>query len=105
MPRLSHSKEISIKVSLGTIKLGLPGCSSLKEKRSILRPLLTRLHKEYNVSVSEIGLQDIWQSTWIGAVILSNDANHNDRLLNKLVDYIDSAYPEFQVEEYHIENY
>lgn len=105
MPRLTHSKEISIKVSLCTIKLGLPGCSSLKEKRSILRPLLTRLHKEYNVSVSEIGLQDIWQSAWIGAVILSNDSNHNKRVLNGLEDFIESNFPEIQVEEHHIDNY
>ena len=105
MPRLTHSKETSIKVSLCTIKLGLPGCNSLKEKRSILQPLLIRLHKEFTVSASEIGLQDIWQSARIGAVILSNDSIHNNRVLNKLVDFIESNFPEIQVEEHHIENY
>jgi len=105
MPRLNRPKEMSIKVSLCTIKLGLPGCDSLKEKRSILKPLLTRLHKEFNVSASEIGLQDIWQSARIGAVLLSNDSNHNNRVLNKLVDFIESTFPEIQVEEHHIDNY
>ena len=43
-----------------TIHLHLPACSSLKEKRGRLKPLLARLHKEFNVSVAEMDLQDKW---------------------------------------------
>jgi uncharacterized protein len=48
-------------VSLLTLKLTLPGCGSLKQKRSLLSPILARLHKEFNLSVAEIGLQDFWK--------------------------------------------
>jgi uncharacterized protein YlxP (DUF503 family) len=43
-------------MSLGllTIHLHLPGCASLKEKRGRLKPLLTRLHREFNISAAEI---------------------------------------------------
>jgi len=33
-----------------TLELHLPGCSSLKEKRGRLKPVLTALHREFNVS-------------------------------------------------------
>ena len=92
-------------VSMCTIKLDLPGYSSLKQKRSLLQPILTRLHKEFNVSAAEIGLQDVWQSAWIGCVLLSNDADHNSQVLNRVLDFIETHFPEIQIDESHIENY
>lgn len=103
MPRYIHEKDFSIMVTMCTIKLILPGCGSLKEKRSLIQPLLSRLHKEFNISVSEIGLQDVWQSSWIGCVLISNDANHNSQVLNKMVDFIGFNFPEMQVEQFHFE--
>ncbi|OQY29775.1 MAG: hypothetical protein B6243_10930, partial [Anaerolineaceae bacterium 4572_5.2] len=39
-------------MSLGllTLHIQISGCSSLKEKRGRLKPLLARLHREFNVS-------------------------------------------------------
>ena len=91
-------------LTLLTLKLYLPGCSSLKEKRSRLQPILVHLRKEFNVSVSEIGLQDVLQSDWIGIASLSNDSVHNEQVLNNVVKYIESNYPDEQILESHIEN-
>ncbi len=96
-------KGISHSISLMTVKLSLPGCGSLKQKRSLLQPILARLHKEFNISVAEIGLQDVWQSAWIGCSLISNDANHNAELLNKVGAFIENHFPEAQVDEFHIE--
>jgi uncharacterized protein len=56
-----------------TIHLHLPGCSSLKEKRGRIKPLIARLHREFNVSVAEMDLQDKWQETVIGCAMLGSD--------------------------------
>jgi uncharacterized protein len=90
-------------LTLLTFKLILPGCGSLKQKRSLLSPILARLHKEFNVSTAEIGLQDVWQSAWLGCAILSIDADHNDRVLQKVVKFVETHFLEVQVEEFHIE--
>ncbi len=90
--------------SLLVLKLTLLGCGSLKQKRSLLAPILARLHKEFNLSAAEIGLQDVWQSAWLGCAIVSNDADHNARVLNKVVEFVETHFPEVQVEEFHIEN-
>ena len=105
MTRETHRSEKSIMVSMLTIKLILPGCQSLKEKRSSIQPLLSRIRKEFNISVSEIGLQDVWQSAWIGCVILSNDADHNSQVLNNVVTFIESHFQNLEIAEHHIESH
>ena len=90
-------------VTLLTLKLSLPSSKSLKQKRSLLSPILARLHKEFNLSAAEIGLQDVWQSAWLGCALLSTDADHNAQVLNKVVEFVETHFPEIQVEEFHIE--
>ena len=55
-------------VALCLVRLHLPTAGSLKEKRMLLRSLKDRLREHYNVSVSEIGHQDLWQRCTLGIV-------------------------------------
>jgi uncharacterized protein YlxP (DUF503 family) len=57
-----------------TIHLHLPACSSLKEKRGRLKPILARLRKEFNVSVAEMDLQDKWTEAVIACAMVNSDA-------------------------------
>ena len=57
-----------------TIHLHLPACASLKEKRGRLKPLISRLHREFNVSVAEMDLQDKWQEAVIACAMVNSDA-------------------------------
>ena len=91
-------------LTLLTLKLYLTGCYSLKEKRSRLQPLQTRLRKEFNVTVSEIGLQDVWQSAWIGVALVSNDSVHNEQVLNEVIKFVENNYPDEQILESHLES-
>jgi uncharacterized protein YlxP (DUF503 family) len=72
-----------------TLHLHFAGCGSLKEKRRRLKPLLNRLHKEFNISVSEVGYQDVWQDTLIACALISSDHNHTQRSLQKISDWVD----------------
>jgi uncharacterized protein YlxP (DUF503 family) len=45
---------------------------SLKDKRSVLKRVTVRLKQKYNISVSELDFQDVWQSTKIGIVAISS---------------------------------
>ncbi len=56
-----------------TIHLHLPGCSSLKEKRGYIKPLISRLHREFNVSVAEVDRQDQWQEAVIVCAMVGNN--------------------------------
>ncbi|MCJ7659178.1 MAG: DUF503 domain-containing protein, partial [Anaerolineales bacterium] len=63
-------------IGILTIKIHLPGCSSLKEKRRRLKPLIERLHREFNISVAEIDHLDVWQTSMIACAPVSNDHRH-----------------------------
>ena len=81
-------------VGLLTLHLELPGCASLKEKRSRLKPLLARLHREFNISVAELERQDAWRETVIACALVSNDARHTQRSLQVVVDWVENNWPD-----------
>jgi uncharacterized protein len=60
-------------IGLLTIHLNLPGCASLKEKRGRLKPLLARLHRQFNISVAEMEFQDKWGEALISCGMVAND--------------------------------
>ena len=84
-------------IGLLTLHIRLPGCGSLKEKRSRLKPLLARLHREFNISAAEVDLLDVWQESVVACAVVSNDARHNDRLLQKIVDWVERDWPDVDV--------
>lgn len=91
-------------VALLTIHLHLPGCTSLKHKRSRLKPLLSRIHREFNVSAAEIGLNDHWQEGLIGCALVSNDNGHAHRALQRVVAFIPENWPDLEIIDFRIEN-
>ena len=88
-------------VGLLTLYLELPGCASLKEKRSRLKPLLARLHREFNISVAELERQDAWRETVIACALVSNDVGHTQRSLQVVVDWVEKNWPDASL----IDNY
>ncbi|HVN56235.1 MAG TPA: DUF503 domain-containing protein [Anaerolineaceae bacterium] len=81
-------------VGLLTLHLHLPGCTSLKEKRSRIKPILARLHREFNISTAEIDRQDAWQEAVIACALVSNDAVHIRRSLQEVVKYFEKNWPD-----------
>ncbi|MCK6480299.1 MAG: DUF503 domain-containing protein [Planctomycetes bacterium] len=51
----------------------VPGCLSLKEKRSVVKGLLERARSRFNASVAEVGAQDLLQRATVGAALVAND--------------------------------
>lgn len=72
-----------------SIKFYLHGNRSLKGKRQVVRSIKSRLKNDFNVSVAEVGDQDILQSLHIGISAVASDRPYMDGLLTKVVDAID----------------
>ena len=90
-------------VAVLTLHLRLPGCASLKEKRSLIKPVLARLHREFNLSVAELDSQDMHHEAVLGFATLSADATQNTRLLQQAITFIQTHFPHLEVMEDHIE--
>ena len=70
------------------IQLVLHGVTSLKQKRSIVKSVIGRLQSRFNVSVSEVDLQDAKAAALIGIAVVSNDARFLDQQLDTVLDFM-----------------
>ncbi len=86
-----------------TIHLHLPACSSLKEKRGRIKPLIARLHREFNVSVAEMDLQDKWREAVIACAMIGNDATQLQRSLQTVSKWVEANWPDGQIMDQAIE--
>ena len=66
-----------------TWELSLPGCSSLKEKRSVIRSLRDRLRDKFNVSVAETALQDVHERAELTIALVASDGRLAESVLQK----------------------
>ena len=92
-------------MSLGLLSLHihLPGCSSLKEKRRRLKPFMVRLQREFNISVSEVDHQDVWQDALIACALVSNNKKHTQRSLQQVVKWIESSWLDLELVDDYLE--
>ncbi len=91
-------------IGILTLHLHIPGCKSLKEKRSRLKPLLSRLHKEFNISVAEMDANDVWQSAVIACAVVSNDKAQAQRILQTVCEWVERNWQDVTIvdEEFEI---
>ena len=92
-----------MKIGILQMHLFLPGCTSLKEKRGRIKPLLSRLHQEFNVTIAEIDLQDTWQEALIGCAIISNDSGIIHKSFEKIKTFTESFFTEIILSEDKVE--
>jgi uncharacterized protein YlxP (DUF503 family) len=70
-------------VGILRLTLYIPGASSLKEKRQVLRKVVDRLRARFNVSVAEVGDNDVWQRAVVGIAAVANDHSFVNEVLDK----------------------
>ncbi len=63
-------------VGLLTLEIHISDAQSLKDKRQVLRGLKDRLRAHFNVAVSELDHQEVWQRSRVGVVTISGDVKH-----------------------------
>ncbi|MGH3678448.1 MAG: DUF503 domain-containing protein [Mycobacterium sp.] len=57
---------------------------SLKQKRSVIRPVIAELHRRFSVSAAETGSQHLYRRAGVGVAVVSADRRH-------VVDVLDAA--------------
>ena len=79
-------------IGVAVWQLHLHGCSSLKEKRSVVKSLKKRLHNELNVSAAETGHHDVLQRCEIAACVVSGDGSHANSVLDAADRMVQGEY-------------
>ncbi len=85
------------------ISLRIPENSSLKGKRQVLKSITSRIRNKFNVSVAEVGDNELWQLATIGVCCVSNDGRHTNQVLSKIVDFVVNSHFDVEMLDYEIE--
>lgn len=59
-----------------TVDLLLGDVRSLKQKRSVVRPIVAELQRKYSVAAAEVGHQDLYRRAALGVAVVSANAGH-----------------------------
>jgi uncharacterized protein YlxP (DUF503 family) len=89
-------------VAVVQASLLVPGCRSLKEKRSVVKGLVERARHRFNASVAEVGAQDLLQRSFLGAALVANDRRLLAAEAESLLSYLEGC-PEVRVLERQVE--
>ena len=91
-----------MKIGILSILISVSASFSLKDKRRVVKSLLDIIRNKYNVSAAEIDYLDSWRQAGIGFAAISNDSAVVHKVLNKIMEYIESN-PEIEVLDSRIE--
>ncbi len=92
--RISYDHHVY--VGTLSIDLLLGDVHSLKQKRSVVRPIVAELQRKYAVSVAEVAEHDLYRRTRIGLAAVSGDAGHVTDVLDRCERLI-AARPEVEL--------
>jgi uncharacterized protein YlxP (DUF503 family) len=84
-------------IGLLQLDIHIPYAHSLKDKRMALRSLKDRLRKHFNVAISELDHQDLWQRAAVGIVSIGPDPGYLETQLNLVLDEAERILPDWTV--------
>jgi uncharacterized protein YlxP (DUF503 family) len=79
-------------VGILRLSLSIPAAGSLKDKRQVIRKITGRVRARFDVSIAEVGENDIWQRAQVGVVVAGNDRRFVNEILDKVRGFIDQLY-------------
>jgi uncharacterized protein YlxP (DUF503 family) len=91
-----------MQIGICTLRLGIPGTFSLKDKRQICSSLFSKIRQNFNVSIAEIDDQDTFRKSTIAIVSVNTHTAHLNRTLSKVVEFIERDFRVI-IEDYSIE--
>ncbi len=78
-------------VGLMRIELRASWVNSLKEKRMIIKSLISRIKNKFNVSICEVDKQDCHKNIVIGITMISTTNKDLDGIMENIVKYIENT--------------
>jgi uncharacterized protein YlxP (DUF503 family) len=77
-------------VGIAIVTFRLHECRSLKSKRKIVKSIIGQVQSKFNVSIAEVGSNDIYQRAEIGFSLVGNDRQIVNSKIDKIFNMIDA---------------
>ena len=85
-------------IALLTLDVHIPHAQSLKDKRMVARRLKDRLRSKFNVAVSEVDHQELWQRLQLSVVTVGPDESYINQMLQHALEDAERSVPECTVQ-------
>src|SRR5439155_11860853 len=76
-------------VALCTFDLRIPGVTSLKQKRHVVKTLTASLRSAFNVAVAEVDHQDLWQRATLAVSAVGGEGYQLRRVMHQVERHLD----------------
>lgn len=90
-------------VGVGIIRLRIPENGSLKDKRHIVKSIISQVTNRFKVAAAEVDDNDSWQLATIGISCVSNNPRHANEIISKVAAFISETRFEAEILEYSTE--
>ena len=90
-------------VGIAKVTLRIPGASSLKDRRRVVRSLVQRVSNRYEVSIVDVGPQDVPKTAVLGFACPSNSVRQAERVRDQIVDFIEADRLDVEIVEVELE--
>ncbi|MCL5292536.1 MAG: DUF503 domain-containing protein [Actinobacteria bacterium] len=77
-------------VGLLQMELFIDGATSLKEKRQVVKSIIGKIEGKFNVSVSEVDHQELWQRAAIGIAHTSATESQTRKVLQNIRNFVEA---------------
>ncbi|KPJ68766.1 MAG: hypothetical protein AMJ45_01900 [Syntrophobacter sp. DG_60] len=77
-------------VGVGQILLRLPENCTLKGKRRVIKQIIDKVKRQFNVSIAEVDAQNHWQFAHLGLCQVSTTKDYVNTNLEKILDFIEN---------------
>jgi uncharacterized protein len=75
-------------VGIARVTLFVAGSHSLKDKRSVVRRVKDLVRRKFNVSVAEVGDNDVWQRAVVGLALVGNERRFVESSLDEVLAFV-----------------
>ena len=79
-------------IGICELDLRIHGNTSLKGKRQVIKQLVDRTKNKFNVSIAEVGDNDLWQRAKVGFSVVGNDKRHINSVLDTITNFIEELH-------------
>jgi len=77
-------------VSMIQILFQVPDIGSIKDKRNVIKSIVDKLKRRFQLSAAEVDLQDSLSFAQIGGALVSNSGVFGEKVLNKALKMIEN---------------
>jgi uncharacterized protein len=90
-------------IGTARVVLHIHGAQSLKDKRQVMKSVISQIQRLFAVSIAEIDSRDRWQVGVIGMAYVSTSAAHADEVIAKAVNAMESISRDAELLEFNTE--